>query len=188
MRGGIVSAVSAAVSAVLAAVALMPYQAAAIELQIPILKDLFDGSMLSSSSSAAFDGSIVNCGSPDFVFQPDHITLSPDPPRRGEQLTVEVSGTLTEDVIVGSYADVTAKLGLIKLYGKRLDLCEESSNIGKECPYKEGPQTVRHVVDIPREIPPGKYSITVRAGTNAVNPDADKPLACMNIQFRMSLS
>ncbi|KAJ3215368.1 Phosphatidylglycerol/phosphatidylinositol transfer protein [Dinochytrium kinnereticum] len=128
----------------------------------------------------ALDGSVVSCGGPDDVFQPKRISLIPDPPKRGKPLTVEVLGDLSEDVTVGSYADVIAKLGVIKLVEKRLDLCEEIKQIGRECPVQKGSQEITHTVDIPREVPPGKYSISVDAFT------ADgKPLTCLRIQFRM---
>ncbi|KAJ3097953.1 Phosphatidylglycerol/phosphatidylinositol transfer protein [Phlyctochytrium planicorne] len=127
-----------------------------------------------------FDGSVTHCGGPDDVFQPERISLIPDPPKRGAPLTVEVIGTTTADVTDGAYADVVAKLGVIKLVDRRLDLCQEIKQIGRECPVEKGRQEITHTVDIPREVPPGKYSISV----DAFNAD-QAPLTCLRIQFRM---
>ncbi|KAJ1567764.1 Phosphatidylglycerol/phosphatidylinositol transfer protein, partial [Cladochytrium tenue] len=111
---------------------------------------------------------------------PQAITLTPDPPRRGRPLTVSVVGELSTDVVDGAWADVTVKLGLLKLVEQRLDLCKESEGIGRQCPYEQGYQNVTHTVDLPREVPPGRYTIAV----HAANAD-DAPLACLAIQFRM---
>lgn len=56
----------------------------------------------------------------------ESITVSPDPPEPGKNLTVTVEATANEVVEEGAYADVTVKLGLIKLLQKRFDVCEEA--------------------------------------------------------------
>ena len=81
-------------------------------------------------------------GSTSDVVQIESITVSPDPPKPGEDLTVTVKGTAQENIEVrhsamvrfrlltsfqeGAYADVTVKLGLIKLLHKEFDICEEA--------------------------------------------------------------
>ncbi|KAI9329130.1 ML domain-containing protein [Zopfochytrium polystomum] len=167
-------------------VALAPTLAAAQherqpQQQAAIVPDAIGGSSsTSTTAAAAVDGSVVWCGTPDYVFQPDAIVLMPDPPKRGQPLKVTIEGTLSRDVEDGAYADVTVKLGVIKLVDSRLDLCKEAKGIDLECPFKEGKQLVEHTVDIPREVPPGKYTIAVRAGLVD-----DTPLACLDVQFRM---
>ncbi|KAI9343504.1 ML domain-containing protein [Obelidium mucronatum] len=141
-------------------------------------------------SEPSFDGSIELCGSPSDVFQPSKLAMNPDPPKRGEKLDVVVIGELSEDVVAGAYINVVVKLGIIKLYQGKLDLCEESGKIGHPCPIKQGHQEVFHTVDIPREGPTGinsspfcflgKYDIAVRAFTND-----DKPLTCLNIRIKL---
>ncbi|KAJ3099951.1 Phosphatidylglycerol/phosphatidylinositol transfer protein [Phlyctochytrium bullatum] len=167
-------------------------------LQFPLF-DLFNATALAEAAAAAsslsttssppskftlsswmFDGSVTSCGGPDDVFQPQKIALTPDPPRRGKPLTVEVIGETTEDVTEGAYADVVAKLGVIKLVDRRLDLCEEIKQINRECPVEKGHQEIVHTVDIPKEVPPGKYTISVDAFTAS-----GAPLTCLRIQFRI---
>ncbi|KAJ3022871.1 UNVERIFIED_CONTAM: Phosphatidylglycerol/phosphatidylinositol transfer protein [Siphonaria sp. JEL0065] len=131
-------------------------------------------------TKSAFDGSIELCGSPSDVFQPTKIAMNPDPPKRGEKLDVTVIGELSEDVVDGAYINVIVKIGVIKLYQGKLDLCEESGKIGHPCPIAKGHQEVFHSVDIPREVPPGKYDIAVKVFTAD-----DKPLTCLNIKIKL---
>ena len=76
----------------------------------------------------------------------------------------------------GAYADVTVKLGLIKVLHKEVDLCEEayvlylilrcgsligtlfsrSAEVDISCPVEPGTYKVKHTVELPSQIPPGK--------------------------------
>ncbi|TPX62360.1 hypothetical protein PhCBS80983_g00561 [Powellomyces hirtus] len=126
------------------------------------------------------EGTIENCGSPDDLFHPESITLTPDPPRRGEDLTIDVKGTLDETVDGGAYADVRVKLGLIKLVDTRLDLCEEIKKIDRQCPIEKGPVEINTTVKIPGELPPGKYQVHM----DLVNFD-EKHIGCFQAEFRL---
>ncbi|KAJ3334374.1 Phosphatidylglycerol/phosphatidylinositol transfer protein [Blyttiomyces sp. JEL0837] len=129
-------------------------------LQFPLFEPLTPPGAKHSSNNKGkllatlVDGSVTSCGKPEDIFQPQSIILSPDPPRRGQPLTVEIIGELTEDVVDGASADVQVKLGVIKLLDQSLDLCKEVGQIGRECPIEKGHQEIRHTVDIPREVPP----------------------------------
>lgn len=59
------------------------------------------------------------------------------------------------------------KLGLIKLFKKEFDICEEArnANLTVQCPVKPGQFTVAHTISLPREIPPAKYAIDVHGYT-----------------------
>ncbi|KAI8835674.1 ML domain-containing protein [Chytriomyces cf. hyalinus JEL632] len=124
--------------------------------------------------------SIEICSSPEDIFSPQRIDMNPDPPKRGAQLDVAVVGELSETVLDGAYIKVIVKLGIIKLYDGTINLCEEAGKIGHPCPIEKGHQEVFHTVDMPREVPPGKYDIDVKAFNND-----DKPLTCLKIKFRM---
>jgi hypothetical protein len=54
------------------------------------------------------------------------IKVSPDPPQPGQNLTVEVEADVINKIDEGAYADVTVKLGLVKLLQKQFDVCEEA--------------------------------------------------------------
>lgn len=78
----------------------------------------------------------------------------------------------------GAYADVTVKLGLVKLLKKTFDICEEAyvngslhacatvlltntplirrkANATIQCPVEKGDYVVEQTVTLPKEIPPG---------------------------------
>ena len=76
----------------------------------------------------------------------------------------------------GAYADVTVKLGLIKLLHKQFDVCEEAyvyigdirqlylliiedsrnANASVRCPVEKGYYEVEQMVTLPKEIPQGE--------------------------------
>jgi len=62
-------------------------------------------------SGAAAGPSITSCGGADDLLQGLKVSLTPDPPVKGDKLTVQIDGTLTEavsDVLVTSTLDVKA--------------------------------------------------------------------------------
>jgi len=78
----------------------------------------------------------------------------------------------------GAYADVSVKLGLIKILQKQFDLCNEAyvsvifavfeipslrylrrnANTSVQCPVEKGTYEVEHTVALPKEIPQGELS------------------------------
>jgi hypothetical protein len=75
----------------------------------------------------------------------------------------------------GAYADVTLKVGLVKVLQKEFNLCQEAyvcrsqihvavahlalgsreANLTMQCPVATGDFKVAHTVTLPKEIPPG---------------------------------
>lgn len=98
----------------------------------------------------------------------ENLVLSPNPPIRGENLTISAVGELFDTVDEGSYIDVEVRLGYIKLLSQTYDLCEtlEENDIdGLTCPLKAGEYSLIKEVQIPAEVPPGKYVVVARAYT-----------------------
>lgn len=97
---------------------------------------------------------------------------------RGKDLTITVSGRVTDVIEDGAYADVTVKLGLIRLIKKQFDICEEArnANLTVQCPVEPGYYKVTHTTSLPKEIPPAKYKIELDGYTVD-----DNPLLCMRI-------
>lgn len=50
------------------------------------------------------------------------------------------------------------KLGLIKLFDQRVDICDELKQVGEACPLSKGVFELQKEVDIPGGIPPGTFS------------------------------
>jgi len=122
----------------------------------------------------------VDCGLPSDIVQIHSLTISPDPPEPGQNLTIKASGYVSERIEEGATADVTVKLGLVKLLQKRFDICEEASKAEADiqCPVEEGEHSVTQVVALPKEIPRAKFSVAVRA----FSVD-EEPLMCADIKI-----
>ncbi|KAF9959887.1 Phosphatidylglycerol/phosphatidylinositol transfer protein [Mortierella alpina] len=117
---------------------------------------------------------ITGCGEETDLLTIHNYTLTPNPPQKGKNLTIEAYGNLSEDVVEGAKIHLIVKLGVIKLLTKELDFCTESATIDKSCPLKAGEQSLLHTVALPNEIPPGKYVVNIKV----VNPD-DKQVTCL---------
>ncbi|KAI5475526.1 phosphatidylglycerol/phosphatidylinositol transfer protein, Npc2p [Pseudohyphozyma bogoriensis] len=118
-----------------------------------------------------------DCGSPDDAIAIKSIKLKPDPPVPGKDLTVYAEGKIKTLVDEGAYADVTVKLGLIKLLTKTFDICDELSNANAtlQCPIQPDDYSITQTLALPEEIPP-KFSVHVNAFTQL-----DEPMACLDI-------
>ncbi|KAJ7837517.1 hypothetical protein B0H14DRAFT_1096264 [Mycena olivaceomarginata] len=90
----------------------------------------------------------VDCGDPSYPVQLDSIEISPDPPLPGHDLTVTVKALVTDVIEEGATADVTVKLGRIKLLQKKFDVCQEARNANAtvSCPVEPGPYEIVQTV------------------------------------------
>nr|ODN79195.1 phosphatidylglycerol/phosphatidylinositol transfer protein [Cryptococcus depauperatus CBS 7841] len=122
--------------------------------------------------------SYTDCGLASDVIQLKSIKVRPDPPVPGKNLTVNVEADVLETIEEGAWADVTVKLGLIKLFQKRFDLCEEAlnNNASVQCPVHPGPYKVEQTVALPKEIPKAKFSVQIQGYT--VNDD---DMVCLDL-------
>lgn len=112
------------------------------------------------------DSPIVQCDVKDKqLLDLKRVVISPNPPERGQNLTITAEGTLAKDIVDGAYVDVDVRYGFIKLVSDTFDLCKESTKVDLECPIKKGSQTLTKEVAIPNEVPPGKYLVVARAYT-----------------------
>lgn len=93
------------------------------------------------------------------------VVIDPNPPAKGQNLTFVATGYLSQDVVDGAYVDIDVKYGYIRLIHQTFDLCEEVTNVDLECPIKRGEQVISKLVEIPNEVPPGKYLVNARAYT-----------------------
>lgn len=91
------------------------------------------------------------------------VDISPNPPERGTNLTITASGFLHQDISEGAYVDVVVNYGYIKLISQTYDLCEQLPNVDMTCPINKGVYTLTKEVEIPNEVPPGKYTVFARA-------------------------
>ncbi|KAJ2914859.1 hypothetical protein MD484_g5551, partial [Candolleomyces efflorescens] len=122
--------------------------------------------------------SYTDCGDPSWPVQIESIQVSPDPPQPGQDLTVTVKAQVLERIEEGASADVTVKLGLVKLLEKTFDVCDEARNANAtvQCPVEVGPYVVEQTVALPKEIPRAKFVVDV----NGYTADEDEML-CLKL-------
>ncbi|KAH9849721.1 ML domain-containing protein [Lenzites betulinus] len=122
----------------------------------------------------------TDCGGDGHVVRIKSIEVSPDPPKRGEDLTITVTGDASDDILDGAYADVTVKVGVIKLLQKEFDVCEEAekANATIQCPVNKGHHEVVQTVTLPKEIPPAQFKVNIRGYTGD-----DDDLVCMDLMM-----
>lgn len=93
------------------------------------------------------------------------VNLSPNPPDRGTELTITATGIISKTIEEGAYVDVEVRFGYIKLLTKTFDLCEQVGEVDLSCPLEAGEYELSKTVEIPNEVPPGKYTVWARAFT-----------------------
>ncbi|KAG0659808.1 Phosphatidylglycerol/phosphatidylinositol transfer protein [Rhodotorula mucilaginosa] len=98
--------------------------------------------------------------------QIESLEVSPDPPKPGHNLTINASGRK------GTSADVTVKLGLIKLLTKRANI-----NSSLACPIDPGVYSFTHTVALPNEIPRAKFQVNARV----VTPVVEEEVGCLDL-------
>ncbi|RPD82023.1 hypothetical protein L226DRAFT_607227 [Lentinus tigrinus ALCF2SS1-7] len=121
-----------------------------------------------------------DCGTESHIVHVKSIQVSPDPPERGQDLTITVEGVADASVEDGAYADVTVKAGVIKLLQKEFDICEEARNANTtiQCPVEKGTHKVVQTVTLPKEIPPAQFKVNIRGFT-----EDDDDLVCMDLMM-----
>ncbi|ERS98931.1 phosphatidylinositol/phosphatidylglycerol transfer protein [Sporothrix schenckii 1099-18] len=102
------------------------------------------------------------------------VDLSPNPPQAGVELVITAVATVSQTISKGAYVNLQVKYGLIRLISTTADLCEQIENVDLKCPIEKGLISITKSVDLPREIPPGKY--TVLADAYTVD---DEPITCL---------
>ncbi|CEJ53892.1 Phosphatidylglycerol/phosphatidylinositol transfer protein [Penicillium brasilianum] len=113
----------------------------------------------------------------------DSVDLSPNPPLPGETLTITASGTFHETITEGAIVNVEVKWGVITLVKQTMDLCDQIENVDLKCPLEKGKMTLTKQVDLPKQIPPGRYSVLADVYT-----EDKRKVTCLkadNIEFHI---
>lgn len=110
----------------------------------------------------------------DDIITIDEVVLTPNPPEAGTTLVIEASGTVKDTILDGAYVNLEVKYGYIRLINTQADLCKEIKNVDLECPIEKGKLSIVKSIDLPKEIPPGKY--TVQADVYSVD---DEHITCL---------
>lgn len=98
----------------------------------------------------------------------------------GEKLKIIANGTLAEDIGEGAKVYLQVKYGVITIIKQTADLCDNVKKIELECPLKKGDLDISQEVDIPAQVPPGKYTVLA----DVITADGNK-VTCLtaSVQF-----
>jgi len=139
---------------------------------------------LAEDLSVPGENPLLFCEEPaDFILTIDNVDLDPNPPTAGTPLSITASGKLNQDIEEGAKVHLQVKYGLITLINQETDLCEQTKNVDLECPLKKGDLNLTKEVELPRAIPPGKYTVLADVYTK----DGDK-ITCLTATVQFSRS
>lgn len=151
---------------------LAPLLASALSLYNPSSSDSHS---LDENFPVPGDQPLVYCKDPkDYILEVHNVDLIPNPPRAGEKLTIKANGTFHEQIEDGATVFLQVRYGLITLIKQEADMCEQLPKIDINCPIEQGYMEIFKEVEIPRQVPPGKY--TVLADVNTVDK---RSITCM---------
>lgn len=111
------------------------------------------------------------------------ISVSPDPPIPGQNVTVSGWGTLKAPVRQGSDAEVLIKVGMAVIHRETVDLCKlaQREAFQLQCPIEPGTYHLSHTVLIPKTIPRSRFN----AHITAENHLSDE-LLCLDVSVDFS--
>jgi hypothetical protein len=122
------------------------------------------------------------CADPkDYILTITNVDLTPNPPVPGSTLNITASGTFSKDVDPGAKLFLQVKYGLITLIKQESDMCDRIGNVDLTCPLKEGEMDLIKSVNIPKQVPKGKYSVI--ADVKSVDGE---PVTCMMSEVMFS--
>ncbi|RYN36986.1 hypothetical protein AA0117_g899 [Alternaria alternata] len=125
------------------------------------------------------DNPLYFCGDPaNDLLKIEKVDLSPNPPKPGETLSIKATGDFKEEVGEGFTMHLQVKYGIITLINQNADGCETIKKGDLECPLKKGEMSLTKDVDLPREIPPGQYTVLA----DVLTKDGDK-ITCLTAKI-----
>ncbi|QIW99978.1 hypothetical protein AMS68_005496 [Peltaster fructicola] len=139
---------------------------------------------LEDSYKVPGDNPLYYCDNPEtekYILEVESVDIDPNPPKAGKTLTIKAKGKFTEDVEEGAKVHLTVKYGLITIIRQTADLCDAVKNVELECPLEEGVMELSKDVDLPSQIPNGKYTVLA----DVVTKDDDK-ITCLKatVEFK----
>ncbi|KAL8723324.1 MAG: hypothetical protein Q9225_000376 [Loekoesia sp. 1 TL-2023] len=137
--------------------------------------------LLDDDLSVPGDNPLKFCNDPaDYILTIENVDLDPNPPEKGKDLQIKAKGNFTQKIEQGAYIQLSVKYGLITLISTTADLCEQMKEVDETCPL-DGAKEFTKDVTLPKEIPPGKYSVLADVFTND-----DEEITCLKaaVQFK----
>ncbi|KAI9663029.1 MAG: Phosphatidylglycerol/phosphatidylinositol transfer protein [Bathelium mastoideum] len=124
------------------------------------------------------DNPLTFCNKPDDnILTIDKVDLDPNPPVPGQTLSISAKGTVNQDIEEGAKVHLQVKYGLITLINQEAQLCDYVKEVDLSCPLKKGDLELSKEVNIPKEVPPGKYTVLADVFTKS-----EDKITCLNAQ------
>jgi hypothetical protein len=79
---------------------------------------------------------------------------------------------------------LSVKYGLITIIRQTADLCDTVKNVDLECPIKKGELALTKDVELPKQIPPGKYTVLADVVTKDDKKSSTGTAACRSTARR----
>lgn len=126
-----------------------------------------------------------DCGKAADIFHLKALEITPATPRKGEELKIHISGELMDAIPAGGSLQIMVKLGVLVLVRQKRDFCETLKEIGgddvPQCPLKAGPFDIVKSEMLPKNIPNGKYTVSL----SAVDAQG-REIFCVTGQFQIT--
>jgi ML domain len=128
----------------------------------------------------------TDCGEADDLLKLNSLRISPDPPVRGQPLTIAFEGDLAQPIEGSEVVTIQVKYGIIKIVDMTTSLCDELAKVEDipQCPFAPGPWAFNHTETLPADIPPGRYTLTIEAYSKKFR----KGIFCISGTFRFDPS
>ena len=120
-----------------------------------------------------------NCGTSADGGTINNVTISPNPPAKGQNLTVTASFTLKHQVTAGNVA-IVIKYSFITVLNKNEPVCDLAKDAGHPCPIAASTITVTQSAEIPSAAPGGHYTGSIIA----TDQNGDR-LFCIDLDFHL---
>jgi cathepsin B len=124
----------------------------------------------------------TNCGTASDKFQISSLTFNPNPVLVGQNLNVQLSGSLSSPITSGNVAVSVSYLGL-KVLDKTFSACDLLGQAGYSCPVPAGPVNAQLSELIPSYAPKGKYT-----GQIKITDQTGAEVACVSFSVQLSSS
>nr|POE54440.1 phosphatidylglycerol/phosphatidylinositol transfer protein [Quercus suber] len=145
--------------------------------QSPALKPLEE------NLSVPGENPLMHCENPEGdILDLISVDLTPNPPKAGASLSITAKGKLAEKVEEGAQIHLSVKYGVITIIRQTVDLCDNADKVDLKCPLPKGEETtLKKDVSLPKEIPPGKYTVVA----DILTKDDDK-ITCLTatVEFK----
>ncbi|CAO3621954.1 unnamed protein product [Cunninghamella echinulata] len=148
-------------------------------LAVLVLATLSSASVVPKSTIvAASDFTICSSTPANDLLTVSSADYNPKPPVPGQLIKVDVGGELKATIADGATIKVAVNAGILTVWQKTYDLCDEAAKLGQNCPIAPGPQQFSVTDTVPSILPPGTYTLKAIATTVT-----GQSITCITQQF-----